>query len=87
MCVLLTVIAPSTQGGDRLPYKFCDPSATLEDRVADLLGRMTYEEKSMALAAGALDPIPRLGYVPLSGGESTHGVSAIATWHDSARRI
>jgi beta-glucosidase len=43
---------------------FKDPSAAVEDRVADLTGRLTLEEKVSLLAgaaAFALEPIPRLG--------------------------
>jgi hypothetical protein len=69
------VDGPHCIGGARLPYKYCDASLSVEERVVDLLSKFTYEEKCAGLAAGALGPIPRLGFVPLSGGESTHGVS------------
>ena len=39
-------------GGARLPYPYCNASLSVEERVADLLSRMTYEEKSAALDTG-----------------------------------
>ncbi|KAI0847355.1 glycoside hydrolase family 3 protein [Daldinia vernicosa] len=49
----LTAVALAiANNGSTLPYK--DPSATVEDRVADLLSRMTIEDKTAQLVQGDL---------------------------------
>lgn len=61
-------------GGPRLPYPYCDPSQPIEARLADLVSRMTAEEKCAALDTG--NPrIARLGLPSLPGGEGLHGVA------------
>ena len=60
-------------GGQRLSYPFCDPAVALDDRIADLVGRLTWEEKCAALDTGN-PAIPRLGVPSLPNGEGLHGV-------------
>ena len=62
-------------GGARLPYPLCNASLDIEARVSDLLSRMTYAEKSMALDTSN-PAIERLGLPSMQGGESTHGVAS-----------
>jgi len=56
---------------------FKDHAAPVEDRVADLMGRLTLEEK-VALMAGAaafaMEPIPRLGVAPMRMTDGPTGV-------------
>ena len=61
-------------GGARLPYPFCNASVPIDARVRDLLGRMTYQEKSAALDTSN-PAVWRLGVPSMKGGESTHGVA------------
>ena len=35
-----------------MPHPYCNASLSIDERVADLLSRMTYEEKSAALDTG-----------------------------------
>src|SRR5277367_6462352 len=56
---------------------FKDPAAAIEDRVADLVGRLTLEEKVSLLAgaaAFALEPIPRLGVASMRMTDGPTGV-------------
>jgi beta-glucosidase len=76
--VLLGVLGNQAQGAD---FPFQDPSLPIEQRVADLVGRMTPEEKvsEMTMTAAA---IPRLGIPEYTWwNEGLHGVarSGIAT--------
>jgi hypothetical protein len=59
-------------GGPRLPFPYCNASLPIAQRVADLLPRMTYEEKAASLDTGN-PAIERLGIASMSGGECTHG--------------
>ncbi len=61
-------------GGTRLPFPYCNASLPVEVRVADLLSRMTYEEKSASLDTSN-PAIERLGVASMQGGECTHGVA------------
>lgn len=61
-------------GGSRLQVPFCNSSLDIEDRLDDLLTRLTYREKAFALDHQGL-PIPRLGVPAMRPSESTHGVS------------
>jgi hypothetical protein len=63
------------KGGARLPFPFCNASLLMEQRLDDLISRMTYQEKTAALDTKN-PPIPRLGVPSLRSGESTHGVSS-----------
>jgi beta-glucosidase-like glycosyl hydrolase len=76
--VLLGVLGNRAQAAD---FPFQDPSLPIEQRVADLVGRMTPEEKvsQMTMTAAA---IPRLGIPEYTWwNEGLHGVarSGIAT--------
>eukprot|EP00041_Stephanoeca_diplocostata_P025797 m.683376 g.683376 ORF g.683376 m.683376 type:complete len:798 (-) comp22829_c0_seq1:1822-4215(-) len=62
-------------GGTRLQLPFCDSTLSIDDRIHDLVSRMTYEEKCAALDTNQ-PSIPRLGVPALQGGESTHGVAS-----------
>lgn len=56
---------------------FKDPTAPIEDRVADLVARLTLEEKVSLLAgaaAFALEPIPRLGVASMRMTDGPTGV-------------
>jgi len=56
---------------------FKDPAAPIEDRVADLMGRLTLEEKVSLLAgaaAFALEPVPRLGVASMRMTDGPTGV-------------
>ena len=73
--VLLTLVLPLLPllaGGDVLPY--LDETLTVEERVNDLLGRLTVEEKISLLRATS-PGIPRLG-IPkyYHGNEALHGI-------------
>jgi beta-glucosidase len=77
--VLLGVLGNRAQGAADFPFQ--DPSLPIEQRVADLVGRMTPEEKvsQMTMTAAA---IPRLGIPEYTWwNEGLHGVarSGIAT--------
>ena len=61
-------------GTARLPFAFCNASLPADVRVADLLSRMTYEEKAASLDTGN-PAIERLGVASMQGGECTHGVA------------
>ena len=57
-------------------YTYCNPAADIDDRIADLLPRLTLEEKAQFLNAGGHTNggVPRLGVAPFTYGESLHGV-------------
>ena len=61
-------------GGARLPHPYCNASLPVEVRVADLLSRMTFEEKAASLDTSN-PAIERLGLASMQGGECTHGVA------------
>ncbi|GAA2875496.1 beta-glucosidase [Actinoplanes cyaneus] len=84
--VLLTGLAASPSAADVLPY--LDPSLPVADRVTDLLGRMTPDDKTGQLVqgeratAGPADVTSlRLGSV-LSGGGSAPTPNTPAAWAD-----
>eukprot|EP00756_Hemistasia_phaeocysticola_P023476 Hpha_TRINITY_DN15896_c2_g1::TRINITY_DN15896_c2_g1_i1::g.191891::m.191891 len=62
-------------GGARLPYKFCNASLPLEERLDDLVQQMTYVEKAQALTTDGVS-VPRLGLPLLRSKEDTHGVGS-----------
>ena len=53
-------------------FPYCNTSLSVEERVADLLSRMTPDEKAAILDAG-VPAIPRLGLPSMSSGEALHG--------------
>ncbi len=60
-------------GGPRLPFPMCNTTLDLASRVADLVSRLTAEEKCAALDTSN-PAIPRLGIPHLPVGEGLHGV-------------
>ena len=61
--------------GDLAASTFLDPAAPLRDRVADLLSRLTLEEKT-ALLHQHQPPVPRLGLAGFrTGTEALHGLA------------
>ncbi len=60
--------------GPRLAYPFCNASLGNDERLADLLSRMTLAEKAFSLDTDN-PSIPRLGVPGLQSSESTHGVA------------
>ena len=60
-------------GGERLPFPYCNSTLSTSERVADLISRLTPEEKCAALDTGN-PQIDRLGIPSLPGGEALHGV-------------
>eukprot|EP00054_Salpingoeca_dolichothecata_P016214 m.94675 g.94675 ORF g.94675 m.94675 type:complete len:813 (+) comp21873_c0_seq1:123-2561(+) len=63
------------KGGARFDYPFCNTSLPIDQRLDDLIERMTFAEKTNALDTGNPD-IPRLGVPRLPGGEGLHGVAS-----------
>jgi beta-glucosidase len=53
-------------------YPYCNTSLPVELRVADLLARMSLDEKASILDAG-VPAIARLGLPSMSSGEALHG--------------
>ncbi|GGK99944.1 beta-glucosidase [Sphaerisporangium melleum] len=71
--LLTTLLAPPAAAADNPPFR--DPGRPLEERVGDLLGRLTLDEK-ISLLHQSQAAIPRLG-VPYhkNGTEALHGVA------------
>jgi beta-D-xylosidase 4 len=66
--------APLTCNRTALPL-FCDPEATLEARLTNLLAAMTTEEKVSQVGSNTVPAIPRLGIPAYEWwGEALHGV-------------
>jgi len=61
--ILLIAMLSGASAFAQSPAPYQDPKTPVEDRVADLLGRMTLQEKITLLGGGgmATKPIPRLG--------------------------
>ena len=59
-----------TGTGPRLGFPFCNSSLPQEERLADLIARMTPQEKCSNLVNG----VPRLGVPVFTASEDTHGV-------------
>ena len=55
-------------GGDRLPFTFCNSSAPLDDRIADLLSRLTYAQKAQVLVSNG-QSFSALGLPTMGSGE------------------
>lgn len=55
-------------------YMYCNASASLDARVADLVARLTLEEKVNALDS-SVPAVPRLGLPSLHSGEALHGAA------------
>jgi beta-D-xylosidase 4 len=71
------------QAGDATPscdvppfnaYPYCNASLPIDVRIADLVGRMTPEEKTTALDS-SVPAIPRLGVPSMNSGEALHGAA------------
>ena len=89
--LLLGVVAVVPGAPQQRPYQ--NPSFSVEERVEDLLGRMTVQEKALQLASFFPNANVRLGIPHIQAGEALHGVTlkhatsfpqAIAmgsTWH------
>jgi beta-glucosidase len=69
VAVLASTITLSAQQ----PYRFQDPKLPVEDRVTDLLSRMTLDEKISALSTNP--SVPRLGVVGTGHVEGLHGLA------------
>jgi len=61
--------------GTRLPFTFCNPNATLDSRLDDLLGRLSIWEKTKVLRVEGYE-VPTLGLPKLGSHENTHGVKS-----------
>jgi hypothetical protein len=62
------------------PLQFCDPQASVESRIADLVQRMTTAEKIGMMGQGGSEAIPRLGVagtVTTANIECTHTHTSI----------
>ena len=79
----LTASASFGQPPDRAPY--LDPSLSPERRAADLVSRMTLEEKVLQMQSTA-PAIPRLGVPPTTGGTRRSTASPRAAPPSSRRR-
>lgn len=76
--VLAAVVAwlyavPPMAASQAAPYPFQNPDLPMEERISDLIGRMTLDEKIDALANRA--SVPRLGVVGSPHIEGYHGVA------------
>lgn len=72
LAIVAVILAPSVAGAEMPVYQ--DENATVDERVADLLGRMTVEEKVSLLCATSYE-IDRLGLGKYyHGNEALHGV-------------
>ncbi|GAB2755899.1 glycoside hydrolase family 3 protein [Amycolatopsis magusensis] len=72
---LLAATLPRTVHAQVADFPFRDPTLGLEARVADLLGRLTLDEK-VALLHQYQAPVPRLGVAAFkTGTEALHGVA------------
>jgi hypothetical protein len=60
-------------GGARLNFTYCDQTKSVDERVADLVSRMTDQEKALSLDTSN-PTIPRLGVPSMPSGEGLHGV-------------
>ena len=68
----LAIVATLTANGQKLPYQ--DPQLPVDQRVDDLLGRLTLEEKTLLMMNGS-PAIPRLGIPKWNWwSEALHGV-------------
>ena len=71
--LLLGVVAVVPGAPQQLPYQ--NPSLSVEERVEDLLGRMTVQEKALQLASFFPNANVRLGIPHIQAGEALHGVT------------
>ena len=57
-------------------FGFCNASLDTDARIADLVGRLTVEEKAALMSSGphAVNGVPRLGIPPVPSGEGLHGM-------------
>ena len=84
----LTLAALSTgaaQAAESIPYK--NAALPVAQRVADLLGRMTLEEKVWQMAMGERAMVNQKHYAKgigsvLNGGGNVPGVNTVAQWND-----
>jgi|ERR1017187_6529811 hypothetical protein len=77
---------PSVENGGTLPYQRAD--LPVEERVKDLVGRMTFEEKArlhVQLAATKWGGLPMLQTVSLQGANQTIRWSTIAEWQKGSQ--
>jgi beta-glucosidase len=71
-CLLISVAETSRAQSKSAQYKFQDPNLPIEDRVTDLLSRMTLDEKITVL--GTSSAVPRLGVPNAGSSEGLHGL-------------
>jgi hypothetical protein len=55
-------------------YTYCNSSAPIDDRIADLVSRLTPGEKAASLDS-SVPAIPRLGVLSMHSGEALHGAA------------
>lgn len=71
--LLLGLLSGLALGQDEKP-RYKDPSVPVEERVTDLLGRMTLEEKMSQLIQGAIGIV---SFLPTGGTDSSQATSPI----------
>ena len=74
LCVQAGDATPSCDVSPFNEFPFCNASLPIAVRVADLVGRMTPEEKTAALDS-SVPAIPRLGVPSMNSGEALHGAA------------
>ena len=72
-CAAIGLLFSLATTGRAAEYPFQDPDKAAEDRIADLIGRMTLEEKIDCL--GMRTAVPRLGVKGSPHIEGYHGVA------------
>ncbi len=74
-CIMLTIVPTRSWTQAENDYLFRNPALTTEERVKDLLSRLTLEEKVQLMKHDAL-AIPRLGIPAYNWwNEALHGVA------------
>ena len=74
LCVMAGGPTPSCTQAPWSGFLYCNASADIAARVADVVGRMTLAEKAGALDT-AVPAIPRLALPRMNSGEALHGVA------------
>ena len=75
MGLLLLGVVAVVPGAPRQQLPYQNPSLSVEERVEDLLGRMTVQEKALQLASFFPNANVRLGIPHIQAGEALHGVT------------